>query len=134
MGQDDRPNSFRTLTVKRRSLTGAICVSVSGEVDLANASELLGHLNAVAEADDHLIVDLSGLRYIDSSGIRALVDAHRLFTTVKRQMVLAATMGTVKKVVNIVGVDQMVPMFPTVDGALSALRRSDMLPLPQADT
>ena len=126
MGQDDGPNPFRTLTVKRLSLTGAICVSVGGEVDLANASELLAHLKAVAEAEDHLIVDLSGLRYIDSSGLKVLVDAYRLFAASKRQMVLAATTGMVKKVLNIAGVGQIVPMFPTVETALSAIRLDDV--------
>ena len=112
---------FNGLVVKRQPLTGAVCLSLSGEVDLANASDLRAHLDAVAENDNNLIVDMSELRYIDSSGIKTLVDAHRRLGQAKRKMALAAVTPTVQKILSIVGVDRVVPIFPSIDAAFKNL-------------
>jgi anti-anti-sigma factor len=121
-----------SLVVKRQSLTGAICLSLSGEVDLANASELLAHFKAVVQAEDNLIVDMSGLRYLDSSGIKALLNAYQQFTQIKRRMVLAAAAPWVHRILTITGLDQLMPMFPTVEEALSNIRLGHDSPLPLA--
>jgi anti-sigma B factor antagonist len=55
-------------------------VVLSGELDMATASELTGVLDqVVAHGSREVVLDLSGLTFIDSSGIAALVEAqHRL--------------------------------------------------------
>lgn len=68
--------SFGGFSISRRPIgVSGICLAIVGEVDLANTSELLVHFKAVAANDRHLIVESSGLRYIDSSGIRVLVES-----------------------------------------------------------
>jgi anti-sigma B factor antagonist len=129
VGQDDRFGASSGLIVKRQPLIDAICLSVSGEVDLANAPDLLAHFKAVAQADDNLIVDLSALRYLDSTGIKALLDTYQQFAQAKRQMVLAAATTMVQKVLAITGVDRIVPSFPTVEEALSNIRTHNDPPL-----
>jgi anti-sigma B factor antagonist len=120
------------LIVQREPRTGAICLLVKGEVDLANASELQAHLNAVVRAEENLIVDMSNLRYLDSSGIKVLLEAHQQFTAIKRRMVLAAAVVTVQKVLNITGIDQLISMFPTVEEALNNIRIGNDPQLPLA--
>ena len=109
------------LVVKRQALNGAVCLSLSGEVDLANASDLRAHLKAVARNDTDLVVDMSEIRYIDSSGVKAFLDAHLTFKEAKRRMVLAAVTPTVWKILNILGVDQVVSVFATIEAALNDL-------------
>jgi anti-sigma B factor antagonist len=101
-------------------------------VDLANASELQAHLKAVVQAEENLIVDMSNLRYLDSSGIKVLLEAHQQFTQIKRRMVLAAAAVTVQKVLNITGIDQLISMFPTVEEALNNIRLGNDPQLPLA--
>lgn len=114
--------SFSDLVVRRRPLDdGVVCLSLDGEVDLANASDLRAHLKAVAQNNANLVVDMSKLRHIDSSGIKAILDAHQTFGQVKRRMVLAATTPTVQKTLTILSVDRIVPVFATVEAALSDL-------------
>lgn len=49
-----------------------------GEIDRSNASQLKEHLaGAVAGSGAGLVVDCSGLDFIDSSGIRVLVETQR---------------------------------------------------------
>jgi len=53
---------------------GVCTISVAGELDLANA-DTLGHaLERVG--DDEIVLDLSELEFIDSTGIALLVAAH----------------------------------------------------------
>src|SRR5579859_79528 len=112
---------FNRVIVRRQPLDGAICLSLSGEVDLANVSDLRAHLKAVAQSDTNLILDMGELRYMDSSGIQTLVDAHRTFKQTKRQMVLAAVPPTIEKILNITGVNRLVPVFASIEAALEDL-------------
>lgn len=56
------------------NLDGAVLVAVSGRVDLSNADALKDALAAaLATARTALIVDLSGVDYISSAGLRSLM-------------------------------------------------------------
>ncbi len=62
------------------SVDGQPVFSVSGEIDIATADRLRAHL--VQWVDEHaddgpLVLDLSAVTFLDSSGVRALVAAHR---------------------------------------------------------
>ena len=115
-----RPSS--NLIVTRQSLTGAICLSISGELDLANVWELRAHFKAVVQAEDNLIVDMSGLQYLESSGIKALLNAYQHLTQINRRMVLAAAAPRVHRILTIMALDQLMPIFLTVEEALGNIR------------
>jgi anti-anti-sigma factor len=50
-----------------------------GEVDLGTVPILWSNLKAMLEDNLNVIVDLKGIQDIDSTGIRALLDAHSAF-------------------------------------------------------
>ena len=63
-------------TIRREIRDGAYVLTVQGELDLATAAEMEQELRrAEASAAAQIIVDLSGLRFIDCTGIRALLSA-----------------------------------------------------------
>ena len=54
-----------------------IVATIEGEIDLANADAVLDEIMDAAVNDaEGLILDLSGLRYLDSTGIARLVEVH----------------------------------------------------------
>ena len=56
------------------SLDGAIKVSLQGELDLASVNRIEEHLISIdARGPAKIVVDLSGLAFIDSSGLRVLL-------------------------------------------------------------
>jgi len=57
---------------ERTDATGT--VQVAGEVDLSNSPQLRKTILGALRVDQHVIVDLSQVSYIDSSGIAALVE------------------------------------------------------------
>ena len=63
-----------SVTAERDEAT--VTLRVAGELDLARTAELERCWRAEARAGDHVVVDLGGLRFIDSSGLKALLAIH----------------------------------------------------------
>jgi anti-anti-sigma factor len=49
-----------------------LVVRLAGEIDLSNVERLQQRLDALVEGCRHVVVDLSGIEYIDSQGLRLL--------------------------------------------------------------
>jgi stage II sporulation protein AA (anti-sigma F factor antagonist) len=56
---------------------GRVVVTLTGELDLATAPEAEAALLPAVNAGRHVVVDLRSLDFIDSTGVRVLVAAHR---------------------------------------------------------
>ncbi len=70
---------------------GAPTLCISGEVDLSRRDELRRELEAlIAEAHEPALVDLSGVTFIDSSGLAELVDAQKRAAVSCTRIVLVA--------------------------------------------
>ena len=55
---------------------GALHVSLRGELDLATAPQLEELLDARLGSGGEVLIDLRGLQFMDSSGVRVLVAGH----------------------------------------------------------
>lgn len=94
-------------------------------MDLSNLSSFRACLRSAAEATGNLVLDLGTLRYINSTGIHALLDAYQMFTLTGRRMALVAVPPSIERVLKAFGVDEILPIFSTVDAALDGLRHCD---------
>ncbi|BCJ74763.1 hypothetical protein CS0771_43070 [Catellatospora sp. IY07-71] len=85
---------------------GEVRVALAGEVDLAVADEL--HRWLTGAAGDHpglpVVVDMSAVTFIDSSGIRAFVRARADVTAAGCGMRLVNTTGMALRVLQVAGV------------------------------
>lgn len=52
------------------------CLSVGGEVDMDSSPELRREMLKQLKGHSGLVIDLSGVGYIDSSGIAVLIEGH----------------------------------------------------------
>jgi anti-sigma B factor antagonist len=78
-------------------------------------------LNAVRREDAAtMILDLSGVPYLDSSGLGCLVSACTTCAKSGRRMALTGVNKRVLKVFEITKMEQIFLMFPTLDDALEA--------------
>jgi stage II sporulation protein AA (anti-sigma F factor antagonist) len=65
------------LSMDSRREAGTHTISLRGELDLATVDDVLRELLRVESSDARRIVlDLSGLSFMDSSGVHLVVDAH----------------------------------------------------------
>ena len=79
-------------------------VKADGELDLGTEDVLADELNrAVASDAKHILLDLSGLTFIDSTGIRLLVRTHRQVAARRLRLVPGAD-GQVRRVLQLTGV------------------------------
>ena len=99
-----------------------VVAHVTGELDLAGApstGEAIGE--AVPTSARVLVVDFSGLEFIDSSGIAMLFNlARRLGSRRQELRVVATGGGPVSRVLEIVEFDRAAPVHETLDDALTA--------------
>ena len=75
------------LTVERSE--GVDLFRLSGELDMANADQLARALEAASAP--RVVLDLEGLAYLDSAGIRAIDRAHRELTEGGRVLAVVAS-------------------------------------------
>jgi anti-sigma B factor antagonist len=68
---------------------GTAVVAVRGEVDLYTAPQLWETIDkAIADSPDQLVIDLSDVTFLDSSGLSVLVRAHKRLRPVQRTVVI----------------------------------------------
>lgn len=84
---------------------GTVRVQISGELDARSGARLDAELARIETRDKPgiLILDLSGLSFIDSSGLRVLFHAERRARTEGRRIVLIPGTGAVQRVFEITG-------------------------------
>jgi anti-sigma B factor antagonist len=81
---------------------GYAVVALRGELDLMDAADVADALEAFAAREPRIIVDLSGLEFIDASGIAALVRGRRHARDAGGDVLLASPQRLVRRVLAIV--------------------------------
>ncbi len=105
---------------------GTTIVVLSGEVDLATISILRNALSRAVEKGRPVILEISRLQYIDSTGLSELLNQHRRAQTQQQHFVLAGPSRLLSKLLQITHLSEAIPLFPNVDAALaSCLRPSE---------
>ena len=95
-------------------------VEVGGEVELSNAPQLRGALmDAVTSAQPCLVADLSGVTFIDSTGIGVLVGALKRARESGNDFVLVCPQRRVRRVFEITGLLNVFQIAKTMEEALA---------------
>jgi anti-sigma B factor antagonist len=105
--------------VQSRKEGDATVVAVSGEVDLYSSPKMRDAvINSVSKKSPHVVVDLSGVSYMDSSGIATLVEALQATKRVKGRLVLAGLTERVREVFELARLESVFELKDTVEAAL----------------
>jgi anti-sigma B factor antagonist len=108
---------MRGLTIRNHQLAnGWVSIEVEGEVDLATVDELQHAIDAVfVDSDEHLVVDLTGSSFLDSTGLKALVMSNRKFDEAGRSFAIAVSAGPISRLVDLSGVNTTIRTVDSVD-------------------
>ena len=101
----------------------AVVLSPTGRIDHATANdfrrELLDHLGAERAGNDRIVIDLGGVDYIASVGLRALMIASRQVKGQNGILVLASLQPLVREIFEISKFTLIFPIHATVRDALA---------------
>jgi anti-anti-sigma factor len=116
----EAPPPPEALTVDvSRPAEGVIRLELTGEVDILSVGELKRRTTELDKSmPAHVVFDLSGLVFIDSSGINALVQSVRAIEAEGGTAVLAAPSEEARRVFDIIGLSQVVSVVQDVGAAL----------------
>lgn len=99
---------------------GALVVSFSGEVDLEHSPQAREILLEQVGRRRRVLVDLSAVDYIDSSGIASLVEAFQKAKKSNTGFALAAPNPAALRVLELARLDRVFRIFATLEEGLDA--------------
>ena len=99
---------------------GVPVVTAPEEIDITNTEGLRSALlKAAADGYGTLVVDMTWTRFCDSSGLHALVAAHKRAQAEDREVRLVIPGTPVLRVFALTGMDRVIPNFTTLAEALN---------------
>jgi anti-anti-sigma factor len=103
--------------------TGDICVvSTRGRLDGNSSEQFGGRLQALIAPDrSKLLVDFSGINFVTSAGLRAVILVLKKVKAANGVFALCAVQAPVREVLEITGFTSMLQIYPDRAGAISAL-------------
>ena len=106
------------MDIKVRKESEAAVVSPTGRIDTVTAPEFEGALkDLIARGERRLVLDLGGVDYISSAGLRCILTAAKLLKPNNGTLVFAALQGPVKEVISISGFASLFKMYDTPEEA-----------------
>lgn len=97
--------SAQEFSIGMTRLPGSLVVSVRGDLDAATAPRLHDALQDLGgqDSDGHVIVDVEGLSFIDSSGVYVLVQALKRMGSGGQRLTVSGVTPGAHKVLDICG-------------------------------
>ncbi len=92
------------MQIEREQVGGDVLLKVSGRLDTPNAKPFEASLlEVVSSTSGGIQVNLAGVDYVSSSGLRALLVAGKAMRSAKRNLSLAALQPQIREVFDISG-------------------------------
>ncbi|MGW2822903.1 STAS domain-containing protein [Streptomyces sp. NPDC001443] len=97
-------------------------VAVEGHLDIDTGTEFQHHLaNQLHHGRRHFLLDLSGVPFMDSSGMNIVLRVYQEARGVSGSVHVIAPTPAVRRILDLTGVSITVPVSETVDDALALL-------------
>ena len=122
-GMRDRIAGFE---VEQRD--GILIAQIDGEIDSSNAAEFrLALSERLPSASSALVLDLTEVTYLDSSGIHLLFELGRRLAARRQALRLVVPESSpMRRVLELCAVDAVAPMDPELEASLRALAETEI--------
>ena len=109
------------MEITRQEQEGVVVLALKGRLDGVSAAGAQETLDAcIQQGQRKLLLDLSGLEYLSSAGIRVILATAKALDALGGKMVLCAMRGYVKEVFDISGFSALIPTADTVASGLKS--------------
>lgn len=113
------------MALQARSYANALVVGVTGRLDQDNCeafrTDLIAHVEKSARDGGAVVLDLAGLEYVSSAGLRCFMLASRQAKAQHGRISVAALQPMVAEIFEISHFNLVFQVFPTVGEALAAI-------------
>ena len=114
------------MEIRERQLGELMVVELTGRLTVNDKPGVLKEAvaGAIAKGARHVVLDLAGVRYIDSTRLGELIAAHITVTRQGGKLKLVATPDRVCELLRMAGLDTVFERFATTEDAAKSLRSS----------
>jgi anti-sigma B factor antagonist len=107
------------MDIRVHERTGMIIAELTGEIDGKTASAVLEALAPIVSVGKAMIVDMSGVEYMSSAGLRMLLTLYRQAEAKKCKLVLAGLSEEIEETMDTTG---FLPHFTLVEDVQTGLQ------------
>ena len=100
---------------------GVAKVVLSGRIDIAGAHEMDLPMSVVAGSRRAVVIDLSGVEFMASLGLRGIVVAAKSIISKRGKIVLLSPRPSVEEVITVTGIDQLIAIYHDEAAAIAAV-------------
>lgn len=109
------------MDIREETRGDVLVVVAAGRLDSNSAATLEAVVPARAQANAKLVLDLAGVPYVSSAGLRVLLIGAKAARATGHRLVLSGLSPSVREVFDISGFTSIFAIEPDVDSALAAL-------------
>ena len=108
------------MEIKTEEKDGFIVLGVSGRMDAMTSGPFLEKCTEIVDAGGtKVVVDMSGLEYVSSAGLRSFLAFAKALRANKGVLRFSGLSGMVEEVFTVSGFSRMFDVLPTVDEAIA---------------
>jgi anti-sigma B factor antagonist len=109
------------MQISAQHVEGAVIVKMMGSLDALTADAATDSINAqLSEGHVNLVADLSGVDFMSSAGLRAILSALKGARQQGGDLRLAGAQPSVQKVLRLSGFTTILQTYPTLDEAIAS--------------
>lgn len=105
-----------------KEVSGAIIVAFSGDVDLESSPDARKVLLECVGKNKPILVDLSKVGYIDSSGVASLVESLQSARKVGSDLLLVAVSDGARRVLQLARLDKVFTICETIEDGIEKVQ------------
>ena len=110
------------MEISKRKEKDVLVISLKGRLDAVTSQALEKDLtDLMAGGERFLVMDLGDLDYISSAGLRSILVGVKRLKEKQGKLLLASLKSVVREVFEISGFSTIIPIFESVDSALSSV-------------
>ena len=110
------------MEISKRKEKDALVISLMGRLDAVTSPVLEKDLtDLMAGGERFLVLDLGDLDYISSAGLRSILVVVKRLKEKQGKLLLASLKSVVREVFEISGFSTIIPIFESVNSALSSV-------------
>ena len=111
-------------TVAVQTETTSVRIAISGEIDIENAAEVERQIvDAIGNLADEVLIDLTHLLYMDSSGLRLLMLVRSMLNKQDAMLRLCGTQGRVRALLRMTKTDTLLNLGESLEERLADVQQ-----------